>query len=111
MTIVDPGFGAEVVTQKGKAYKFDAIECMMNHLKEKGDGDISLFLCNVLIEPGTLHDATRLTFLKAESIPSPMGAFLSAFPTEEEARKTLDAEEGTFYDWDALREYFEGNTR
>ena len=34
MTIVDKQHGAELVTDKGKIYKFDAIECMINHLSE-----------------------------------------------------------------------------
>jgi len=111
MTIVEPGFGAEVVTKKGKAYKFDAIECMMNYSKENTDEEIALYLSNVLIDPAILYDATQLTFLKSESIPSPMGAFLSAYSTEEEARITLGSEEGQFYTWETLIKYFAENSR
>ena len=111
MTIVEPGFGAEVVTNKGKAYKFDAIECMMNYLEENGDDDIALFFSNILIDPGSLFDATGLTFLKAESIPSPMGAFLSAYSSVGEAKSTLGENEGEIYNWDELREYFDKNSR
>ena len=32
MSIVDQRFAGEVVTQKGKAYKFDAVECMVNYI-------------------------------------------------------------------------------
>ncbi|MCP4122658.1 MAG: hypothetical protein GY751_12970 [Bacteroidetes bacterium] len=111
MTIVEPGFGAEVVTNKGKAFKFDAIECMMNYVKENGDDGIALFLTNVLVDPGTLYNARELTFLRSESIPSPMGAFLSAYPSEEEARITLGTAEGEFYDWEGIVKYFEAHSR
>ena len=30
MTIVDPRYGAELVTTKGKVYKYDAVECLIN---------------------------------------------------------------------------------
>jgi copper chaperone NosL len=31
MSIVDQRFGGEIVTQKGKVYMFDAVECMVNY--------------------------------------------------------------------------------
>ena len=34
MTITDSRFVAEIVTAKGKALKFDAIECMVSYLKD-----------------------------------------------------------------------------
>ena len=34
MTIMDKKFGAEILTKKGKAVKFDALECMINYLLE-----------------------------------------------------------------------------
>ena len=30
MTLVDSKYGAELVTQKGKIYKFDDLNCMLN---------------------------------------------------------------------------------
>ena len=32
----DPQHAAQIVTTKGKAYKYDAAECMINDLKQKG---------------------------------------------------------------------------
>ena len=34
MTIVDKQHAAELVTDKGRVYKFDAIECMVNYLEQ-----------------------------------------------------------------------------
>ena len=46
MTIVDKQHAAQLVTTKGKVFNFDAVECMMNQLKETDESTISLFLAN-----------------------------------------------------------------
>ena len=38
MNIVDQNHSAQYVTKKGKQFKFDAIECMVNEVNEKGEG-------------------------------------------------------------------------
>ena len=52
MTIVDHQHAAEIVTTKGKAFKFDAVECMMNHLKDIDVSTVQLFLVNDFRAPG-----------------------------------------------------------
>ena len=44
MNIVDKTHAAQYVTKKGKQFKFDAIECMVNDLNEKNEEDISYFI-------------------------------------------------------------------
>lgn len=111
MTVVERGFAAEVVTKKGKAYKFDAIECMMNHLRDHGSDDIALFLTCRVTQPGELTDAKALTFMRSEAMPSPMGAFLSAWDSEAAARSAIGEAEAEFYDWQGLVGYFSENKR
>ena len=41
MTIVDKVHAAEIVTQKGKVYKFDATECMINFMDEFDTSEIA----------------------------------------------------------------------
>ena len=41
MTIVDRQHAAQYVTSKGKQFKFDAIECMLNEFSEKTTRSIS----------------------------------------------------------------------
>ena len=111
MTIVEKGFGAEVVTKKGKVYKFDAIECMMNYIVRPDAEEFALYGSNILVDPGVLYDATSLTFLRAEAVPSPMGAFLSAHIDKEGAEQILEGEPGEFYSWEELVTYFQTNNR
>lgn len=107
MTIVDKQHGAEIVTQKGRAYKFDAIECMMNYRKTIDDSTVKFYLINDYTEPGKLVDATSSTFLISENIPSPMGAFLSGILSKEDAGKLQSEQDGTLYTWGELTDYFE----
>ncbi|MFD2725141.1 nitrous oxide reductase accessory protein NosL [Hyunsoonleella rubra] len=102
MTIVDKVHAAEIVTQKGKVYKFDATECMVSFMKEFDTTQIKLYLSNDYNTPEALIDATKATFLISENIPSPMGAYLSAFKTKDEAEKTLAKKGGRLYTWDQL---------
>ncbi|WP_303318732.1 nitrous oxide reductase accessory protein NosL [Flavivirga abyssicola] len=108
MTIVDKIHAAEIVTKKGKVYKFDATECMINFTKEFDVSEIQLYLSNNYNEPETLIDATEASFLISKSIPSPMGAFLSAFKSEEDAKKVQKEKGGTLYNWDALLAHLKG---
>lgn len=102
MTIVDKVHAAEVVTQKGKIYKFDATECMVNFRKEFDTSQIKLYLSNDYLEAESLIDATKATFLISENVPSPMGAFLSAFSSKEKANEIQLTKGGQLYSWDEL---------
>ncbi|MBL4709719.1 MAG: nitrous oxide reductase accessory protein NosL [Flavobacteriales bacterium] len=105
MTIVDKIHAAEIVTRKGKVYKFDASECMVNFRNDFDIAEIELYLTNIYTEPRTLVDATQATFLRSEKLPSPMGAFLTGFKNQEDAVNVQFEKEGTLYNWDELLEH------
>lgn len=102
MTIVDKVHAAEIVTKKGKVYKFDATECMVDFVNDFEAKEIELYLSNDYTKPESLIDATKATFLISENIPSPMGAFLSAFKSKEDAKKFQSEYGGTLYSWEEL---------
>jgi copper chaperone NosL len=102
MTIVDRQHAAEIVTKKGKAFKFDAVECMMNHLKDIDVSTVELFLVNDFQAPGELINAQKATFLISKSIPSPMGEYLSAFSSRTQAELVEAENKGELYTWDGL---------
>ncbi|MFD2099113.1 nitrous oxide reductase accessory protein NosL [Flagellimonas iocasae] len=106
MTIVDKQHAAQLVTTKGKVFNFDAIECMMNYLKDEDNSTIALFLVNDFDQPGQLVDATKATYLISENIPSPMGEYLSAFANEEAAVKTMNKEGGNIFTWAETKKRF-----
>src|SRR5690606_29594965 len=106
MTIVDKQHAAQLVTKKGKVFNFDAIECMMNQLKDEGESAMALFLVNDFGQPGELVDATKATYLISENIPSPMGEYLSAFTNEEAAKETMTKQGGELYTWTEIKNRF-----
>lgn len=103
MTIVDRQHAAQIVTEKGKVFKFDATECMMNHLNDMGSDDIALFLVNDYNKPGELINATKAFYLISEGIPSPMGEYLTAFGTKQGVEEALLIHEGNQLNWEQLK--------
>ena len=62
MTIMDKRFAAEIITAKGKVFKFDAAECMADFLKEKpaiASNEKSIFLVSDFSHPGQFADARK----------------------------------------------------
>ncbi|AEM71843.1 hypothetical protein Murru_2819 [Allomuricauda ruestringensis DSM 13258] len=106
MTIVDKQHAAQLVTKKGKVFNFDAVECMMNQLKEEDESAMALFLVNDFDQPGTLVDATAATYLISENIPSPMGEYLSAFKNEKAAKETMTNQGGKLFTWVEIKNQF-----
>ncbi|AVR44364.1 hypothetical protein C7S20_03325 [Christiangramia fulva] len=100
MTIVDSKYASQLVASTGKAYNFDAIECMINFKKENPDKNFSLFLVSDYDNPGKLIDASGANYLISDEISSPMGANLAAFTTKQEAEKTKNLFGGTIYEWE-----------
>ncbi|MCP4457365.1 MAG: hypothetical protein GY816_04970 [Cytophagales bacterium] len=103
MTIVDKQHSAEVVTIKGKAFKYDAVECMMNDLVQWSEAEPQLYLVADYSNPGILVDASVSQYLISDKIPSPMGAFLTAFEAKELRDSSLWELGGESKDWTQLR--------
>ena len=106
MTIVDKQHAAEIVTKKGKAFKFDASECMINHLAAIDSTTVGLYLITDFNQPGELIDATKATFIISKNIPSPMGGFLSGVATKEEAEVLQKEKQGEIYSWNELLTHY-----
>jgi copper chaperone NosL len=102
MTIVDRQHAAQLVTKKGKTFKFDAIECMLNHMKEIDTSTVALYLCNYYSEPGEFISSEKATYLISDNIPSPMGEFLTAFDSVESASMAKEENGGVLYSWNEL---------
>ena len=106
MNIVDKQHAAEIVTQKGKPFKYDAIECMMQDLLERDESSIALFLMTDYFSPGKLVNATEAIYLISENLPSPMGANLTGFQSKAKAEKVHTEKGGTLYSWNDLKLVF-----
>lgn len=107
MTVVDPQFAAELVTDKGKVYKFDAIECMIQYRKDNSETTFALQLVNDYLHEGVLHEVGSCTYLISPELPSPMGANLSAFSDRASAEDYQREKNGTLYNWETLLAHFD----
>jgi len=106
MTLIDKKFGAELVTTKGKVYKFDDINCLFNFYNEGSVNkeDFRLKLVVDFSRPEKLIDAEKAVYLKSGEIKSPMASQVAAFETTQ---TNLAAEwNATEYEWGELQNQF-----
>lgn len=109
MTIVDNTHAAQVVTDKGKNYKFDASECMINWLAGgKDESEFLHILSADYYNPGQMTDATQATFIISENIPSPMGAYLSAVSNLQDGEELQSEFGGELYNWTEIKQQISG---
>lgn len=88
MVIADKRFAAEVITKRGKVYKFDAIECMVGYYNENEEDIRKAYVVNFL-NPEEFLPAEKAFYVRSPEIRSPMGMNLSAYRSEEDAKKSL----------------------
>lgn len=107
MTIIDQTHAAQLVTKKGKQFKYDAIECMVNNIQENyAPEQLSTILVANYSNAGEMIDAKTAHYIISSEISSPMGANLSAIPTQTKAEELQKAYKGTLYTWDTLLALF-----
>lgn len=96
MTITDNRFGGEIITEKGKLYKFDDVHCMLSFEKERKSTEKTkdTYLVDYSGN-GSLIILTNASLIKSELLKSPMGANIAAFSnldSMEKIKKQLNAE-------------------
>lgn len=104
MTLMDKRFGAEVVTVKGKVYKFDDVNCMVNFLNSGvlDDRDVAFRLVIDYAHPEKLIDAGHAFFLKSPEIKSPMASHIAAFEAKDSMEAFKDQWKGIYLTWGEL---------
>ena len=104
MTVVDKTHSAQYVTKKGKAYMFDAVECLVREIVRNDiENTLEFILVADYSNPGKLINATKATYLISEAIRSPMGENLSAFGKQEDAKNIQKEHSGNIYTWEELK--------
>jgi copper chaperone NosL len=86
MTISNPKFGAELITEKGRAYKFDDISCMINYKNENVEkATKASFYISDFLGKNDLIDVETAFFIEGEEVKSPMGGNIAAFSSNDSA--------------------------
>ena len=103
MQIVDPRFGAALVTAKGRTVKFDSIECLVAYYKQAAAAhDVASVWVSDLRHPGTLIDATRARFVDLGPGKAPMGRGWAAVVDSGEAVAIGITDPGAIKRWTDL---------
>ena len=110
MTIVDKRFGAEFVTGKGKIFKFDDVNCMVEFIQRAPHAQDSAAqrLIVTFNQGGTLAKADNLVFVKHKDLRTPMRSHVAAFQDKSSAQAALDelGEGGDVITWQDVMSAF-----
>ncbi len=106
MGIVDPKFGGEILTVKGKVYKFDDVHCMALFLKSGTITKEEIKETLVInFETGKeFLDANRSFFVLSPLVKSPMSGNAAAFASKEAAEKFNAEVKGNIVTWQHFSE-------
>jgi copper chaperone NosL len=103
MTISDNRYGAEIITKKGKIFKFDDAHCILAYMsKEVQQKDIASVYFTDFDGDHKLIDTNSSFFLKSANLQSPMGGNIAAFSTKESLQKAIQQFKGTETSWNEL---------
>lgn len=104
MSIADNRFGAEIITKKGKVYKFDDMHCLLEFRKSDvvKPADIKeTYLVN-FNEPHDFIDVHKAFLLKSDALHSPMGGNIASFIDSEKLKETAEKVKGEEITWETL---------
>ena len=103
MTISDLRFGAEIITKKGKVYKFDDAHCILSFLQlnRPDQKDIK----NIYFTDFDQHSLVKInevSLFKSDALRSPMGGNIAAFSNRNSMDKIMSHLKGTEVKWNEL---------
>lgn len=91
MTIMDKKYAAEIVTDKGKVFKFDDLSCMVKYMKtnQLNEAELAFVVVNDYNNPGELIDVKTAVFLSSKDLRSPMRGDVAAFSAKSFATANM----------------------
>lgn len=104
MTIMEPKFGGEILTKKGKIYKFDDAHCMVSFLK-KGKVKEAGIAQTVFIDyenDKNFLDVKSSWFVVSDQLKSPMNGNAASFSSKPAAEQKAKELNGTVKTWDEV---------
>lgn len=100
MTIMEKTSGMELITEKGKLFKFDDISCGVKYHKKNASTGNKLYVSDRI--SGNFILADKASYLKSESIRTPMGSNIAAFLNGDAAKKYERKAKGKLMTWDEV---------
>lgn len=109
MTMMDKRFGAEIVTNKGRIYKFDDLNCLVRYLKsgEVPSENIAQILSIDFKKNGQFVAVQQAFFLQNEAVKSPMRGDIASFSDKNDLEAVkAQIGGGTEIPWQAVQNLF-----
>jgi copper chaperone NosL len=105
MTITDNRYSAEIVTKKGKLYKFDDLHCLFAFTGAKGvdDGQVKEIYLSDFSGDHSLVKASESYLLQGGSIDGPMNGNLIAFKNKDSLQKIAAQLNAVEITWEQAR--------
>jgi copper chaperone NosL len=105
MIISDQRFGTELITNKGKIYKYDSIECLAAYIIEnKIDVENLQSIWTIDFKyPENFIDASKAWYLKSDLLKSPMGLNISSFANKSDAQNVRNVFPGKLINWEQVK--------
>ena len=106
MTVSDARFGCQLATEKGRAYNFDDVQCMVAFVKSDAVAaeDVAEYYLPDYVNEHRLLPAEQLLLLKSESLKSPMRGDVAAFSTPDDLASVREVHGGAELMWRDLWE-------
>lgn len=104
MTIMSPQFGAEIVTKKGKIFKYDDMHCFISSLKkgEVKQEDIARKLVINYQKENDFINAETTVYVVSDKIHSPMNSNAAGLSNPQAAADLQKSTSGQIVNWQTL---------
>ncbi len=104
MTISNSRFGSEIITMKGRAFKYDDIACMISDMSAKNmkAEDIQTIYSSDFCGSHELIDVKSCSFLKSENLKSPMSGNIASFSNKDSLSHYLTIYQGETVTWEDI---------
>ena len=104
MTITDSKYGAEILTKKGKVYKFDDVHCLLSFLQTKKLEEMQVKEIYVVDYTGN-HSLVKVNesfLLQGDEIRGPMNGNIIAFKDKDSMKNLAAQLKGVAISWEQL---------
>ncbi len=103
MTIMVPKFAAQIVTKKGRVFKFDDAHCVASYTATLQAKDIAKTVFNDFSDNTKFVDARTAYFVQSPNLKSPMNGNSAAFASKAAAEQIAAQNSTALLSWDELK--------
>lgn len=102
MSIIDPNFAAQLVTDKGRHYIFDDITCMADYAKDNADKATGMYYVADFLSYTDFIEVGKTHLFHSDSLRSPMAGNIAAFSVRDSMDSYRVRLNGTPLSWSKI---------